>query len=281
MIEASVVKPTTRVQFLGAEYRILWAVGLLLGFGMIMTVNLAYHSNTEALDKSYFIALLKFFASAIIGLGLMYAQRWLSSKAIFVFASILLLVSLALLIYTWQHGVIVHGARRWIDIFGFRFQPVELFKPVLAVSLASILCLNELGYKSRIAILVTQLIFVIITGASLVLIFLQPNHSAVVICLMAIFFLALLSNSIKWKYICGIMFVVIIATAVMLLGSEEKRERIEAWIFGKNSDDISLKAERYQVELALKAIAAGGWTGQGLGRSVVKYSLPASSTDFV
>ncbi|MCD6217117.1 FtsW/RodA/SpoVE family cell cycle protein [bacterium] len=274
-------KTETKDRISGLERYIIWVVGLLLGVGFIMTMGLSYHSSTEMMGETYYLSILKFVLTAIVGIWLACLVRRASSFQLFITGHALMIVSLILLYCTLKYGDPIHGARRWIEIFGFRFQPVEIFKFALAIGLASILVRDRNFKIKRLYSIFLACIFLLAMLASFVFIYLQPNHSANIICVIVAIIVALLSRK-NWKYVIGLAMIAVIVVGIFIMLDPEKSARVKAFASKwAQSDDKSLIEERYQVNKAMSAIARGGWLGNGIGRSIMKYSLPAVSTDFV
>lgn len=275
------VKTETKDRVSGLERKILWVVGLLLGVGFIMTMGLSYHSSTEIMGESYYLTILKFVLTAIVGIGLAYLVRRASSFQLFITGHALMIISLVLLYCTLKYGEPIHGARRWIEICGFRFQPVETFKFALAIGLASVFARDRKFFIKKYIAFGLSVFFWIAILASFVFIYFQPNHSANIICVIVAIIVALLSRK-NWKYVIGLAMIAVIVVGIFIMLDPEKRARVEAfatkWV---QSDDRSLIEERYQANKTVSAIARGGWLGKGIGRSIMKYWLPAASTDFV
>jgi cell division protein FtsW len=267
-------------QFAGYEHCVVRVLLLLLGFGLVMASDLAYYSTSQEMGSSYLVVIRKFLVAVIIGAVAALLMRKASAKSLFNLGIAMMLVSIGLLIYTHTNGVEVYGARRWVDIFGLRFQPVEPFKIALAFGLATIFSRGIAEISPR-SLATTRLFYLVSSLLGLVLIFLQPNHSAVITIFIVVVLIALLSR-LRWQVVLSVFLLLTIAVSILILKDPEKMQRIKAWLFAnRDRDKISLQDERFQVNRSLEAMAIGGWTGNGIGRSIIKYSLPAASTDFV
>jgi cell division protein FtsW (lipid II flippase) len=325
----------TDTQFAGYEHCVVRVLLLLLGFGLVMASDLAYYSTSQEMGSSYFIVIRKFLLAVIVGAVAALLMRKASAKSLFNLGITMMLVSIGLLIYTHTNGVEVYGARRWVDIFGFRFQPVEPFKIALAFGLATIFSkgIEEVSHRTHA---MSRLFYLVSSLSGLALIFLQPNHSAVLTIFIVVVLVSLLSW-LKWQKILPVVTILTIAVSILILRDPEKLQRIQAWLFlnymfvlitfivvvsialfswfkwktalsifllltiaisvliWQNPEKmqgirdwleayrnkISLQDERFQVNRSLEAMSIGKWTGNGIGKSIIKYSLPAASTDFV
>lgn len=262
------------------ELRILWVVGLLVGFGFIMSWDLGYNSSTKVMGDEYYLTILKFVLTAVLGMVFAYLIRNADENNLEFLGYFLMIVSVGLLFWTLQFEP-VNGAKRWITIFGYKFQPVEVFKFSMALGIASVFAKGTNIGKSLIASITCACIFWVSILISLFFIYLQPNHSANVICVLVGIMVVLMAKT-NWRYVIGISLIPVVIVGMLIWANPEKRARFEAY-FAKwtQSDDIAHIQERYQVRYAKIAVARGHWLGAGIGRSDVKYFLPASSTDFV
>ena len=280
MIKRRHTNDETDTQFAGYEHCVVRVLLLLLGFGLVMASDLAYYSTSQEMGTSYFVVIRKFLVAVIIGAVVALLMRKASAKSLFNMGITMMLVSIGLLIYTHTNGVEVYGARRWVDIFGLRFQPVEPFKIALAFGLATIFSKGIAEISPR-ALATSRLFYLVSSLLGLVLIFLQPNHSAVITIFIVVVLIALLSR-LRWQAVLSAFLLLTIAVSILILKDPEKMQRIRAWLFAnRDRDKISLQDERFQVNRSLEAMAIGKWTGNGVGKSIIKYSLPAASTDFV
>lgn len=83
--------------------------------------------------ENLFISQLAFF---LIGFVLFFIFSQIDWQIYKSFAKLFYILSLLLLVLTF-FGPHIRGATRWIEILGFRWQPSELVKPLLVISLAS------------------------------------------------------------------------------------------------------------------------------------------------
>ncbi len=114
-------------------YLILNGLALLV----IGLVNLV--SATRSIDSGPYNLLIKqmmaFAAGMVImGLVLAYDYRLIASYSKYFYLGTLFLIIIVLVL-----GTIAGGAKRWLSIAGFAFQPSELMKPVMVLLLANML----------------------------------------------------------------------------------------------------------------------------------------------
>lgn len=158
------------------------------------------------------------------------------------------------------------GARRWISVGGFNFQPSEVVKLSLALYLAKVSVANKksFSYFAPLAI---------VAG----LIMLQPDLGTTLI---------ILALGVSQIFIAGIPILHIVSTVIvgifgvlgLIMVSPYRRDRLMT--FFQNTTDPLGKA--YHIRQILLAIGSGGIFGVGLGQSKQKYLfLPEASTDSI
>ena len=201
--------------------------------------------------------------------------------------SILLLpIVILMLIYTISQGNMVDGvnASRWIKIplIGISFQTSSLASLVLMIYIAYYLDKTKeekINFRKSLLPLWTPIFLVFI------LVF-PTNLSTALIFLFTVY-LILIYGCYPIKYllnlflISSILFTIFILLAIQY--PEKAPDRLGTWINRvENYYNPSLSKDgNYQIERAKIAIASGGITGLGVGKSVMKNFLPQSSSDFI
>ncbi len=201
--------------------------------------------------------------------------------------SILLLpVVILMLLYTISQGGTVEGvnASRWIKIplVGISFQTSSLASLILMIYIAYYLDkIKEKKLEFRNSLISLWLpIFLVF------LLIFPTNLSTALIVLFSVFLL-LIYGCYPLKYLFNIfLFGFILFSIFIFLGSqypEKAPDRFTTWINRvENYFDPSLSKDgNYQIERAKIAVATGGITGLGVGKSVMKNFLPQSSSDFI
>ncbi|MEM9599789.1 MAG: putative peptidoglycan glycosyltransferase FtsW [Pseudomonadota bacterium] len=165
-------------------------------------------------------------------------------------------------------GYEVKGAVRWVRLGAFGLQPSEFAKPAFIVFAAWLFSVSKrddsvpavpivmIVYALMIALLITQPDF----GQSFLL----------TLCFAAVFFFA--GVSLGWVLV--MMGVTMAGAVAAYMALPHVRARVSAFV----SPD---RADGYQTEKALEAIASGGFFGRGPGEGSVKFDLPDGHTDFI
>lgn len=264
---------------------LVWVVVLLIALGLMMVYSSSIASASEAKftrgTATYFLARQSLFM--LIGL----------MAALFVFdtsmkqweraAPWLFVVTVVLLMLVLIPGIgkTVNGARRWIPLGPFGFQPSELMKTAMilfaaryAVSKFDVLHADQPLKQSLLRGLGPFILIALFVSALLLR---QPDFGAtfiVMTCGLLILFMA----GLDYRLVVPVLVVGLLAASALVIFEPYRLERIFGFLdpwkqeFGKG----------YQLTQSLMAIGRGGLFGLGLGASVSKhYYLPEAHTDFI
>ena len=190
----------------------------------------------------------------------------------FIYSIILLLLILTLFL---GRGLDEWGAKSWLYIGSFSFQPSEIAKVGIIFSLAALLD----KYKFEINDKLTVLKVIIFVALPIGLILLQPDFGT---SMVYIFFVAamIFVGGISWKWI-GIFAVLAITVGILILTnlSGYRQDRIANFL--DPSRDTS--GSNWQQQQGLIAIGSGMLNGRGyLNGSQSQYGyIPEKETDFI
>lgn len=200
--------------------------------------------------------------AGMIGAYLFNYKIWQKTGFILMFISMCLL----LLIFIPGFSGEALGARRWLSIGGFRFQPSELVKLTIAISIAKLLDENYFYYYA---------IFLVAAVAGILL--LQPDFGTTLV-VLAISFIQLFVGGIPLLYIFGLGVLGGIGSLAIVVFSDYRRERLLTFLnLGRDPLGSS-----YHIHQILIALGSGGLFGVGLGHSKQKHLfLPETATDSV
>jgi rod shape determining protein RodA len=199
--------------------------------------------------------------------------KWLKT-----FAWPLYLLQLGLLVLTLAIGHGVGGASRWISFGPFDFQFSELAKILMIVVLANYLGARQ-GHLSSLTSVIGACLLVL---PPWLLVMLQPDLGT------SLVLLAIVAGMI-WMSGARLLWLAVIASAAIIAFAlvwnvpgilhDYQRQRILAFL----NPALDTQGAGYQVNQALIAIGAGGWTGTGLtnGSQSQLNFLPVAESDFV
>jgi cell division protein FtsW len=170
----------------------------------------------------------------------------------------------------------VNGAKRWISLKVFNFQPSEVMKLVMVLYAADYTVRKQQYMHKLTKGFMPMAMAVGVVGLFLLL---QPDLGAfgVIVCIaMGILFLGGING--VWFTGIGAMLVGMFSLVIML--SPWRRERIFAYLDPWVQENALGKA--YQLSHSLIAFGRGEFFGVGLGASVEKlHYLPEAHTDFL
>ena len=169
-------------------------------------------------------------------------------------------------------GVEVKGAKRWLDFYFFRLQPIELLKPFFILITVQILTYKKFQY-SHIRYFLS---FLLLTSVIILLID-QPDLGQSIL-LIGTWIATVFISGVSLTYIFTFFSVFLISIISLLLFMPEKfgyiTNRLISFI------DPS-KGDKFQSSSALDAIKLGGLNGQGMGEGILKDSVPEAHTDYI
>jgi len=196
-----------------------------------------------------------------------YWKKW----SFYIFILALLLTACVFIPWLgWSHG----GAKRWIEIGGFTFQPAEILK------LAYVLYLG--AWLSKVKDKVSTwtygfLPFCVITAIPAALLLAQPDTDTTAVMItagLAMYFVA----GAKWKHIFTLILFSAIVLAALVFTRPYLMDRVKTYI-NPLSDKLG---SSYQVQQSLIALGSGGVIGNGFGQSLQKFKyLPEPIGDSI
>jgi cell division protein FtsW len=259
-----------------ADFIILFTALTLVAFGIVMVFSASVYILGEGARQDAFYHLRRQAFWAALGLAGMLLFSNFDYWKLKRYINLSLLVSLILLLAVFIPGVgiEINGARRWIDIGGFRGQPSDMAKVALLLFASA--------YLSRKDIRVNKFLegpfpVLAITGVFFGLILLQPDLGTAVAMtgtVMVIIFVA----GIPLHQI-AFMGAGALPLLIYLIKSEPYRMRRYLSFLDPWADPLNTG---YQIIQSLYALGPGGIFGLGLGRGRQKYFyLPEPHSDFI
>lgn len=221
-------------------------------------------TQTKSLGDLYFFWIhLRWLA---VGLFAMFVASLLPKETTRRLAILLAGAMLVALVLVPFLGNEVKGAKRWLWI-GFSLQPSEFLKPGFAVAVAWILSWRVRDPNIPVIPITVGLMFLI---AALLMV--QPDFGSTVLFGGVWFTLVLLSGldlaKVGWSLALGIVGVVL-----AYFFYPNATHRIDAFLSGGSEFD--------QVDLAMRTLVSGGWSGAGLWLGSRKMALPEAHTDYI
>lgn len=210
-------------------------------------------------------------------------------KAIVARAYLLYGANLLLLVFALVASEARNNARRWITVLGFDFQPSELMKLTLVLTLARFIRFRS-SYKTFKGLGAPFLLTLLPMG----LILKQPDLGTAILCIPILFTMLFVAGA-RLRHLG--LIALLGATAIYPVYRwglrDYQRQRIDGFLaqlpglHGRASGDAAVRelqaSENYQLDKAKIAIGAGGWTGVGAGRGEEQalYRVPERHNDFI
>lgn len=170
-------------------------------------------------------------------------------------------------------GPEVRGSHRWIFIGSYQFQPSEIVKPFILVSIASYLSsLRSYGFRSFLG---AVLLFMI----PFVLVFEQPDLGNSIVYMVS-FVLMFMGSRFPKRYV---VIPALIAAVILPFGWHALEEYQKVRITTFLNPEYDIQGAGYNAHQSLIAVGSGGFWGKGLGQgtqSTLKF-LPEYHTDFI
>jgi cell division protein FtsW (lipid II flippase) len=195
---------------------------------------------------------------------------------------------LFLLIAVLAFGVEVNGARRFLKLGPFLFQPSFLARVALVFSCAGLLARkqDEINEKNISKLFQTLLPFLIIVLVIFILILKEKHLSTIVISALTLFGMFWIGG-IRKRFFVAIMIIGLLGVLFIITkGSTYRGERIEIYkkysLFTKEHVAKVNPEKEYQTRESLTALSSGKLLGTGIDRGRAKhFFLPESRTDYV
>lgn len=268
MPQKSVIR--TRSGTMDLPYLLLTLLLTAVGLIMLFSASFPRAHYVTGNSASYFLSQLLF---AVLGVIAMYLVSLIPYGLYYGISKILYFGCVLLLVGVLLFGLTGGGATRWIKIGFISFQPSEIAKLSLIISLAKIL--TERRGESR-----STKVFFACSGAMVliaVLLILEPHFSATII-VGSLCFLLMLVGGVNTRYLLTIAISGGAVLLLLILTGGYTGDRIMAWL----DPEAYPSDEGYQIVQSLYAIGSGGLFGLGFGMGRQKYLyLPEEHNDYI
>ena len=254
------------------DKNILFGFFLLFFLGLFFSFSSTSSLAGERINKAYYFFFSKHLIFTILALSLMIFISAMETNLLKKIVVPLFMFFLILLIMVPIIGVEVKGAKRWLNLYFFKIQPIELLKPFFILITVKILTFNKIK-NSQIKYLFSFLLLISI----LILLIDQPDLGQSVL-LIGSWIATVFISGVSFFYIFTFFFIFIALISSLLFFMPEK--------FGYIINRLVTffdpsKGDNFQSSKALDAIKQGGLKGQGMGEGILKDSVPEAHTDYI
>ena len=248
------------------SFIILFLLGLFFSFSS--TSSLA----GERLNKDYYFFFSKHLIFTITALIVMIFISIIETSTLKKIIMPLFIVSFIFLALVPFFGIEVKGAKRWLDFYFFRLQPIEVLKPFFILITVKVLTFEKLK-NSQIKYFLSFLLL----SSIIILLIDQPDLGQSILLIgswTAIVFI----SGVNLFYLVGFFSIFLISILSILFLFPEKF----GYIINRLVSFIDpSKGDKFQSSSALDAIKLGGLKGQGMGEGILKDSVPEAHTDYI
>jgi len=255
------------------DKKILFSFILLFALGLFFSFSSTSSLAGERLNKDYYFFFSKHLIFVLFSLLTMVfisfvELKYLKKTIIPVFIMLLIALALVPLI-----GIEVKGSKRWLSLYFFRLQPIEIIKPFFILLTA-----NILTYDIKKTTNASYFFSFLILLSIVILLINQPDIGQSILLIFTWMSIVFISG-IKLFYIFGFFTFSIAALSGLLFTFPEKFgyiiKRLNTFLDPAKGDSWS------QSQKALDAIKQGGLKGQGMGEGILKDSVPEAHTDYI
>ena len=248
------------------SFIILFFLGLFFSFSS--TSSLA----GERLNKDYYFFFSKHLIFTFLALVIMILISTIRTHILKKMIIPLFIFSFIFLALVPLIGVEVKGAKRWLDFYFFRLQPIEILKPFFILVTVKILT-SEKFQNSQI-----KYFFSFFLLSSVIILLIDQPDLGQSILLVGSWIATVFISGVSLIYILSFFSLFLISLSLILILLPDK--------FGYVLDRLisfidPTKGDKFQSSSALDAIKLGGLTGQGMGEGILKERVPEAHTDYI
>lgn len=203
-----------------------------------------------------------FYIFSLIIIILLSQQSDKNIRRFALFGFVVLLILLASLLFFEYE---VKGAKRWLKIYSFSFQPSEVIKPFFIILTSWGIAQSIQGRKFFIT--ATFIFFIIL----ITLVLMQPDLGMTILIASTFFCQLFIAGLPIILVIYGLLLIVSVSIFAYFF-LDHVKNRIESFLGN---------ADTYQIDLSLQAFKSGGILGKGPGQGDLKEKIPDANTDFI
>lgn len=190
-----------------------------------------------------------------------------------------MVISWILLVAVLAFGITRHGATRWLSLGGIEFQPSSVASIALLIHISVLLSEKQAYIKDLKKAFLPIMFWVLITCG---LIGIEDFSSAAILLMLSL--IVMFIGRISTIQLGTMVIIGALGAFLLIQQSPNRMSRIQSYIDQVQhieSSEIIRTHEGFQAQQAHIAIAQGGLTGVGIGKSTQRAFLPASYNDFI
>jgi len=256
------------------DFPLMISVFLLSSIGIVMVYSASSAFATYKFNDSNFF-LYRHIVRVLIGLTLMGLATVIDYRKYQKWSKLGLIISIILLSMIFlTNAIATKGASRWLNIYGFSFQPSEFAKFVVIFYMADTLSRRQKNIKSFVDGYLPMLIALIVVS---ILILLEPDLSSTLI-LISISFMLFFIGNVKIIHLAATCMASIPFLVGAIWLAPYRLRRITSFL----DPDADPLGTGYHIKQSLISLGSGGFMGVGIGMSKEKLLyLPEPFTDSI
>lgn len=250
---------------------------MLMMFG-VLAVYSSIAFFAESNDTSAFALVTRHVVKLAIAFFVMLFVSKVNYHTLAKFSRIGMIISLLLLVAVLVFGTDQFGAKRWLNVGGFSFQPSTVATVALLLHVSVLLSEKQDYVKDFKKSFIPIMVWITVTCG---LIGIEDFSSAGI--LMGICLVMMFIGRISVLQMGSMVLVALLGGVLLLNQSANRQDRIEQYVEQiKNIEtEEFLTGSGYQAQQAHIAIAKGELFGVGIGKSTQRDFLPAPYNDFI
>ena len=254
------------------DKKIFFCFFILFFLGLFFSFSSTSSLAGERLNKDYYFFFTKHFTYMFLAISVMIVISAIKTELLIKLVMPMFIISFIFLALVPIIGVEVKGAKRWIDFYFLRLQPIEVLKPFFILMTVKILTFKNLQSSQ----LKYVLSFILLSSVIILLID-QPDLGQSILLIISWAATVFISGvSLMYLFTFFSFFFIFLGFLLFLLPEKFGYIINRLITFFDPS-----QGDRFQSSSALDAIKLGGLTGQGMGEGVLKESVPEAHTDYV
>ena len=254
------------------DKKILFCFLILFFLGLFFSFSSTSSLAGERLNKDYYFFFTKHLIFTILAISIMMIISFIRTEVLIKLVIPAFVVSFIFLAIVPIIGVEAKGARRWLNLYFFNLQPVEILKPLFILMTVKILT-----YENFQNYHIKYFLSFILLSCVIILLIDQPDLGQSIL-LTSSWIATVFVSGVSLIYIGIFLTIFLILFSSILFFLPEKFGYIINRLI--SFFDPS-QGDKFQSSAALDAIKLGGLTGQGMGEGILKESVPEAHTDYV
>ena len=245
---------------------------LLASLAFVYTASASFSVAKTATSEGM---LLRHATKVILAIAAMIAFTKIDYHKYQEYSKWLMMIAIVFLVGVLFVGHTELGAKRWLPLGPFSFQPSEFVKIALVLHISAMCAAKKESIGDFKKSFIPMMIW---TGLAAALIAKQPNMSNATVLVLLAFGIMFIAQ-LPVKYMISTGFIAALGGGIYMMTAWYRVQRILAFL-GHNNEHTSRIA--YQTTQALIALGSGGLMGVGIGQSRQRdFYLPESYGDFI